>query len=412
MNYSDFEKIEQDEWSLTRPTFPTPKGGTLTVVGWSGKKYTSKTCVVECSRCKKDKELHGDGLYLSPRVSLRNGNIPCGCSNRPNWTQTQYLTRIERIAKEKSLKFLGFFGDFSGTESKLRLSCERHGEWTSTKMGHFINQGVGCPGCSDDNKSGVLRQNDSEHILSFVKTGRFQKGTLFWRSSSRKSTSGSSLYWKVKCPVCSRDEYVRAGLCNGIFESTITALKRGFRPCRCSKSYHYTGPQWEYRVIKRCREMGYTFEGWLTEASRTGIFRYSCPMHGRQETTSTGIISGGGCPGCAGKNQRQCYINQVFDNDWVVALKFGIAKDSSNRRKRQNSRNLFRMEQVGIWGFPSVKACKAAEKQCKRELECGILTKRELKDGHTETTHIKNLDRIIEIYENHGGKRINTNEER
>lgn len=42
MNYSDFgvtcaEDLEQDEWSLTKPTFETPKGGVLTVVGIAGK---------------------------------------------------------------------------------------------------------------------------------------------------------------------------------------------------------------------------------------------------------------------------------------------------------------------------------------------------------------------------------------
>lgn len=90
-----------------------------------------------------------------------------------------------------------------------------------------------------------------------------------------------------------------------------------------------------------------------------------------------------------------------------VALKFGIANDSVFRLKGQNSRNLFQMQQIAAYELTSVESCKAAERACLVELDCGILSSRELKDGYTETTSIQNLEEIIGIYERFGGVKVN-----
>ena len=411
MNYSDFEKIEQDGWSLTRPTFPTPKGGTLTVVGWCGKKGATKYYVVECNLCKKDKELNGDGVYGMLKGDLRKGSIPCRCSKSTRYTKDQWKVRVRRSAEGKGLKFISFVGEFKGGGTKLKLFCPNHGSWESTSIASLVNSGNGCPSCSRTVITAASTKEDDHHVTQFMAAGGFQKGARFWRSE-RKNSRGHRVYWFYKCPVCSEDEYAKVGLCSGVFEADCGNLKRGLLPCRCSKHPYLTEDQWTYRMGKEAKEKGHTFVKWVEESGTMEKFQYLCPLHGEQVTTATNYLQGKGCPSCAGHLQRQCYINQVIDGGLVVALKFGISKESSRRLVRQNATNLFTMEQIGVWEFPSVKACKAAEKQCKKELECGILMKRELPDGHTETTHIKNLDRIIEIYENHGGKRINTNEER
>lgn len=410
MNYRDFEKIEQDEWSLTRPTFPTPKGGTLTVVGWSGRKTGgfNKYYVVECSFCKKDKELNGDAVYRGFKNDLAKGSIPCGCSKHPLLSKQQRELIISRICAERGIELVSFVGGFKGSRTQLKLLCPEHGAWVTT-IKDFSSRPCGCPACGISRKGKPADPED--HVRDFFATGSFHKGTKFWRSD-KKTAQGSLGYWFYKCPVCSKDEYVKAGLCDGIFETFHGSLKEGRLACRCSKSPVYTEDQWTYRIEKESDKRGYTFIGWLEKPGGHRRFQYSCPLHGTQETWATSYLVGQGCPVCGGQDQRQCYINQVSDGDSPVAIKFGISRSSNLRVRIQNSTNLFRMEQIGVWEFPSVKSCKAAEKQCKKELECRVLTKRELKDGYTETTHIKNLDRIIEIYENHGGKRINTNEER
>jgi hypothetical protein len=87
----------------------------------------------------------------------------------------------------------------------------------------------------------------------------------------------------------------------------------------------------------------------------------------------------------------------------LVAIKFGIAIDSERRVKEQNSKSLYSIEQHSVYRFPSISLCKKAEKECKVELIRGIVLKRDMSDGWTETTEVSNLEKIIEIYERNGG---------
>lgn len=412
MNYSDFENIEQDEWSLTRPTFPTPKGGMLTVVGWSGRNgWSAKYYVVECNLCSNNRELNGDGVYKAIKSNLHRGSVPCSCSKQAKLTKCQWEAKVKKASEEKGLKFISFVGEYIGCSTRVKVCCPKHGTWDSLTASEFVNSDRGCPTCGYHRGGEALLKETGYHLAEFMATGKFHRGTEFWRSE-RKDLKGTRKYWFYKCPVCSEDEYAKAGLCDGIFEASCGNMKRGKLSCRCSKSPKYNENQWTYRLEKETEKNGHTLIKWLEKPGNSKKFQYICPHHGEQVAHANNYLSGKGCPLCAGKNQRQCYINQVFDENLVVALKFGIAKESERRVRVQNAKNLFRMEQMGVWEFPSVKSCKAAEKQCKKELDCRILTKRELSDGWTETTYIKNLDRVIEIYENHDGKRISAKEER
>lgn len=110
---------------------------------------------------------------------------------------------------------------------------------------------------------------------------------------------------------------------------------------------------------------------------------------------------------CSPARQRQAYVNFVEkETDETIAIKFGIANNSERRRGQQNSRCIYEVIQHSIYEFPDKKSCLSAERECKQTLECGVLTKEEMPDGYTETTWLYNLDKIISIYEKHGGKRI------
>lgn len=406
--------INQDEYSLSRPTFPTPKGGVLTIVGWKGRIGSNKKYIVKCSICSQDDELFGDGTFSKLRYDLTKGRIPCGCSPNPRWTENQNRVRVQREATARGLKFLGWSSKYNVKNTKLLLSCPLHGEWNSTSIEGFL-RGRGCPACGADKTRETNLKEDSLHITSFIATGAFKEGTTFWRSE-RENSRGYPAYWHYSCPVCSSDEYVKAGLCSGVFESNIRGLKIGSLACRCSKSYCWTQEQREYQLNKEMERRrdnnlaDYTFVGWKDEYKNSySKFKYLCKEHGEQIISVNGFLSGCGCPECKGKAQRQAYINVVTDGDGdgiPVALKLGIANSSPNRLRNQNYKNLFQMDNLGVWEFPTIKSCKAAEKECKKKLTCGVLNERELKDGWTETTDLSCLDAIINIYTKHGGIRI------
>lgn len=410
MNYSDFgvtcaEELEQDEWSLTRPTFETPKGGVLTVVGWKGRKGSHKSYVLKCSLCAEDTELFGDGVFIASKGSLSNGCSPCGCTTG-RLSERQYKVRVEREANERGYMFTGWAETFSGFKTKCLLVCPTHGMWSSSTAVNFL-RGSGCPQCG--NKKGN-QKNDTLHTEEFMKSGAFLPGTKFWRAVQ------GTLYWSYTCPRCSHDEYVKAGLCCGIFTGQVSNFKNGHPACRCSPFFRWTKEQREYQVkkeMKRRHEKGVSsllFVGWATRESHfngSSRFNFLCPEHGEQsKSLDSFFLQGSDCPQCAGSSQRQCYIHRVMDEGLDVALKLGIAKDWQRRLRNQNTNNLFQSENIGVWEFKEVKDCKAAERECKQTLQTGVLSAREMKDGWTETVSVLDLEKVIAIYEKHGGKRI------
>lgn len=109
-----------------------------------------------------------------------------------------------------------------------------------------------------------------------------------------------------------------------------------------------------------------------------------------------------GCA-CSTFRQKQAYINILFDNDTPIALKYGIARDSTLRMKQQSYGTYFRIENGGIWEFATIEACKRAERECKSVIISGVVSSEDFRDGYTETAHLKDIDKIIEIYERNGG---------
>ena len=130
-----------------------------------------------------------------------------------------------------------------------------------------------------------------------------------------------------------------------------------------------------------------------------------CPECGEIGESQGGSLNLGKCPcACSMQRQREGYINLITGTTGeIIAIKFGISRDSNQRREQQNSKSMYEIIKHSIYIFPSVQQCKQAERECKKELETGVLSKIEVPDGHTETTWVYNLEKIIEIYGRNGG---------
>lgn len=315
--------LQQDDYSLSGAVFVDQ--GQLKVIGWSGRNGNTKCYILKCDKCSEDSELFGDGVFRSLRGNLVKGRVPCGCSKNPKWTKEQYHTLCSRKAIELGYTFLGFVGEWRGYRTKVKMFCEKHGEWSSGIIDTLINQGSGCPGCGVD----VKTKPDEAMIASFFNSGAFHPDTKFWRSG-RLNSKGFKPYWFMQC-----------GECGETGESISSSLQGCHRPCACSKH-----------------------------------------------------------------RQKECYINWIIDGDSKVALKFGIARDSKQRVKEQNSKTSYEVIQYQVYTFLDITSCKKAERECKKELDCGILLKRDMPDGWSETTWVYNLSKIQDIYKRNGGELV------
>ena len=145
----------------------------------------------------------------------------------------------------------------------------------------------------------------------------------------------------------------------------------------------------------------------LNRAGYKPYWSLYCPdCESLAESTSNDLQKGHKSCACSPMRQQECYINLVSDAfKNIVAIKFGIANDSKVRIRKQNKLSVYDVHNHSIFKFQTINACKKAERECKQELECGVLTKEEMPDGYTETTWVYNLEKIIEIYERNGGTR-------
>lgn len=317
------------------------------------------------------------------------------------------LIECQPLAQERDIEIIGVVKPFKGVRTKMINRCKVcYHEWNTCSIANF-KRGSGCPKCKAE-KIGELGKcaviPDDQHIQDFMNTGAFQPGTIFINTGERTGKSDS--IWCIKCPICSYDEYVQAGVCDGKFYSTRGSLKNGSLACRCSTRYVFSDQQLTYRMRKELQKKDLIFIEWVGKPSvRLGKFKYGCKKHGVQIGRASSLLNHGtGCPQCANQTQQQCYINHIHDEQGILcALKFGIANNSDRRIKEQNSRNVFTMKQVQVWHFPTAKQCKDAEKRCKRVLHTEAVSKYAMPDGYTETAELSCMASIQNIYKLYGG---------
>jgi hypothetical protein len=138
-----------------------------------------------------------------------------------------------------------------------------------------------------------------------------------------------------------------------------------------------------------------------------GVSNYwyvDCPDCGTTGEAWIGNLQNGSRPcECSKGRQTEAYINIIYDNDLPIAIKFGISRNSLLRLYFINHNSVYDVSNYAIYNFPNTFSTKAAERECKSSLECGILSKNEVPGGYSETTYVYNLEKVVEIYEKHGG---------
>lgn len=312
-----------------------------------------------------------------------------------------------RFGKESQLQVVGWNG-LRGNSKKYILKCDvcsqdsemfEGGYFTSAK-GHLMRNIIPC-GCAEKYK-----WTQAQYKLRLERAGK-EKGFAFLDWKTPFTTANKTICW-VQChkeghSISSGSISWLLGLNQnnyGCPECKSDAVRNAKRKddSYMIKTFLDTGAYHPDTVFTRSpRKDSY---GWLKY-----WYMYCPDCETTVEGHVVGIYQGARSCECSNKRQTQAYINLIKDNGEVLAIKFGIAIYSDHRIKTQQTYCIYEMENYGVWKFQSVINCKAAERTCSTTLQRGILSKEEMKDGHTETTYPTNIERIIEIYESYGGIR-------
>lgn len=257
---------------------------------------------------------------------------------------------------------------------QIPCGCARNPSWTEGQQLIRAHRLANERGFAFKGWYGEYNRNKTYCIFECEKHGEWTTTTI-----------GGACKTGSCCPYCALD---RIGKCN--IKSDIDMVEGFFN----SGSFHINTV---FSRSLRLNRKGYP-DYWYVE----------CPVCNTVNESLAYHLKCGKLPcACSSHSQKQAYINLISDGKLPIALKFGIARNSTLRIEKQERMSVYSVDNYGIWEFESVRDCKDAEKEIKATLSTNILSKQEFKDGYTETTHVYNLDDIVKIFESYGGIKIN-----
>lgn len=136
---------------------------------------------------------------------------------------------------------------------------------------------------------------------------------------------------------------------------------------------------------------------WLVNCETCGDSYYSTQRQikaGRRSCSCNPILPTG------------AYILLICESGLPIGIKFGISKDFKTRVSQIQSKTSYDISVIGYWTFESPADCRAAESKCKRQFITGVIDKISFEEGWTETTFCYNLDDVVGIYEEYGGRKV------
>lgn len=287
--------------------------GVLTVTD-SYKKGDNTLFSTHCSVCSDDYELFPEEEMLISKNNLNQNKYPCRCSSGWKPSYYQYKILVLRFAKDKGDEILGFDEDFT-----VNVRTKGYGDWSISANNYL--RGKRSPDETKFTRISKIRVPDVVFVDKFLRSGSFLEGTKFWRSDKR-DFRGYYSYWNYYCPVCSNDQYVKEGLCDGIFTGVASTLSKGNRACRCSTHYKWSQKQREYQLNLLLNQEGSYFIEWEGDYGGSfGKFNWVCSKgHSCSTEVSNFIHLNHRCRVCA-ENFWGFYQERSTDIDTLYLIR-------------------------------------------------------------------------------------------
>lgn len=356
---------------------------------------SGSNCEYICHICKLDKELFGEGKFITRYFHLQTGHYKCGCSKGCRYSKEQAIILIERKCVNRGMQFVEFCGEYEGRKSKIRLKCLKDQILFDVPISSVSTSEHICPECAQRARNESRRVDEAVIIERFMSTGKFHEETVFERKEDR--------YWKVFCPICSVDKYVVNGLCDGVFYAHESNLTAGKHPCRCAHNVRWTKAQREFQITEALlKQQQYKFVGWVDgKVDIKSKITINCKDHGNWDISINKFLNQSQrCSGCRktgySKNKvGSLYILNItssYDSSSFVG--YGISNILDERIKehsRNLSRNSFKIED-GIALYGSGEAVYEVEKAIKNNFP---LNPQIVEGFVTEATHSHLLNQVI-----------------
>lgn len=304
------------------------------------------------------------------------------------------ITIISNIAQSNNLIFNGFVGNvYKNQHTLLKLVCTKHGEWSSTSFKSFVKLGTRCPYCSGVGK--YTKEIAENQILSKLNSTKSTLKFLGFNNWSNKNTKMNKCIFLCEkghtWNTCTITDFVNklnsnCGICSG-----------GVK----------LNPKDEENEIKRIlleQNSKITFKKFETWQGCNTKIVFMCNEHGEWNSTSINSFKSQlvNCPRCCvygyNKNKSGYFYIQKLTNEDKIYYKFGITNnDVVIRMNQQKMHSIFSHEIILSLYFENGEIPFLIEREIKKYITCGVISKNELGNGFTETIESKHINDVLDL---------------
>jgi hypothetical protein len=330
-----------------------------------------------------DGQLHQDKWSLNTPTFGASGQIRVvGWSHTSSANHKCYVIYCSECAKDPELFAEGFFRTLKRSLllGRLPCGCAPRVDWTE-----------------DQYKILMARSLESSSVKLLGWDGEYRRGKT-------RMLAVCEIHGEFKAGMTIsnyREKGVYAGMCKecGLvkFSEHMSKSDDQFIETFMSTGAYVEGTKITYAGFKQYPTNSTKFKHWEVFCPTCNVTYIS-----RSSTLQSGCL---GC-NCARSNQKQAYINKIYDASGIVCLKLGISFNAEKRRSQIQLATNYTVLLSDVFTFESATDCRKAEKICKETLLCAVMSKDEIPDGYSETTSIDNYDEIVKIYQDSGGKRL------
>jgi len=199
-------------------------------VGWvDGYKNNKSRLVMNCQE-------HGN--WQTDSTSFINSGYRCSaCAGIRKIPQGVREEQIRELADDDGYSFVGWVGEYINSNSRVRINCVTHGDWTPT-INDFVNSGIRCIGCSGTSKIPEHVREEQIRVLADDDGHSF----IGWIGSYKNAHTGII----INCPH------------HGEYRLTVSRYVNSMTRCpNCSIGGGYSKiiPGTLYGLLSECRTM-------------------------------------------------------------------------------------------------------------------------------------------------------------
>ncbi|EHH6189131.1 GIY-YIG nuclease family protein [Salmonella enterica] len=301
--------------------------------------------------------------------------------------------------------------DCSPSNMLLSLTCNEHNEtWNTTRVKRFLNESAsGCTGCYAHKRAVGGKTTPKDKLLANA-IKACEKFNLICNGIVEDGVINQRSKVMVACADCGNDlgatrytELITRGrVCRECSHAKVIAEREQEKKDKEAERLANRVDYVTECVNERNAETGYILEGFEGDLNGTDFnIKQLCPEHDHRFAVSWSSFKGGtkGCKYCCTsafrKDKPVNFYIQTLDDRYI---KFGVTNRNVERRMIEQEReSVFSHELVTSYRFVNGEYADKLERLIKKRFKCGVVSRRDMRDGYTETLPIGELSRLMSL---------------